>query len=331
MENGGILPLVFYEGDFLTALWIILGVLVFLAIAMLVITYICYRITFYAKPRKPRDLEYIPTPNGKIYDPYREQMREWVKEARELQPEEFSIKSFDGLTLYAKYYEFEPGAPIELMLHGYRGNAESDLSGGVQRCRALGRSSFIVDQRCAGKSDGKTISFGINEYRDCLSWVDFMVKHFGPDVKILLTGISMGASTVLLASGEELPPNVRGVLADCGYSSAEAIIKKVIRDMKLPPDLAYPFVKLGAKVYGRFDLDKNSPIEAVKHAKVPIILYHGEADAFVPCEMAHEIYEAIGGKKQLVTVKDAGHGLSYIMDSENYIKTLRDFFAEELS
>ena len=327
---GIIISVYFFEGDFLLALWIVIGAVAVLAAAMLITAFVCYRITFYAKPRRPHDPEYIPTPNGEIYDPYRDRMREWVLEARELCPQEFSIKSFDGLTLYAKYYEYEPGAPIELMFHGYRGNAESDLSGGVQRCRALGRSSFIVDQRCSGKSDGKTISFGINEYRDCLSWVDFMVEHFGPDVKIILTGISMGASTVLLASGEEMPKNVVGVLADCGYSSAEAIIKKVMRDMKLPPNIAYPFVKFGAKIFGGFNLDETSPIDAVKHATVPIILYHGEADAFVPCDMAKELLQAISTRKQLVTVKDAGHGLSYIMDSENYINTLREFFAEEL-
>ena len=81
------------------------------------------------------------------------------------------------------------------MFHGYRGSSERDLCGGVQRCFKLGRSALLVDQRAHGRSDGHIISFGVNERKDCLAWVDFMVKHFGPDVKIILTGISMGAST----------------------------------------------------------------------------------------------------------------------------------------
>ena len=153
----------------------------------------------------------------------------WMKEARKLVTEEFSIVSFDGLRLYGKFYEYEPDAPIELMFHGYRGSAERDLCGGVQRCFALGRSCLIVDQRTSEKSEGHVISFGINERRDCRAWVDFAVEHFGPDVKIVLTGISMGAATVMMAAGEPLPANVIGVLADCGYTSAKDIIKKVIR------------------------------------------------------------------------------------------------------
>ena len=143
---------------------------------------------------------------------------------------------------------------MEIMFHGYRGNAERDLSGGIQRCFALGRSVLLVDQRTSCGSEGNVISFGINEHRDCLSWVDFAVKHFGPDIKIILTGISMGASTVLMAAGKELPKNVVGVLADCGFSSAREIIKKCARDLKIPADLIYPFIKLGAKIFGHFNL-----------------------------------------------------------------------------
>lgn len=120
--------------------------------------------------------------------------------------EEFSITSFDGLTLREKYYEYAPGAPIELMLHGYRGESERDLCGGVQRCFALGRSALIVDQRACGNNEGHVITFGIKEHRDCLAWIDFMVKHFSPNTKIILTGISMGTSTVLMAAAKPLPP-----------------------------------------------------------------------------------------------------------------------------
>ena len=313
------------------ALWIVIGAVAVLAAAMLITAFVCYRITFYAKPRRPHDPEYIPTPNGEIYDPYRDRMREWVLEARELCPQEFSIKSFDGLTLYAKYYEYEPGAPIELMFHGYRGNAQRDLSGGVQRCFKLERSALIVDQRCSEKSEGNVITFGIKEHRDCLCWVDFMVKHFGEDVKIILTGISMGASTVLMAAGRELPENVIGVLADCGYSSPREIIRKVVHDMKLPVSLGYFFVKMGAKIYGGFDIEEYSPEEAMKTCTVPVILFHGDADDFVPCDMSRKVYDCCKSRKRLVTVEGAGHGLSYAVAPERYLAELREFFGPEAS
>jgi len=245
---------------------------------------------------------------------------------RAMPHEDVQITSFDGLTLCGKYYEYAPSAPIELMFHGYRGTAESDLCGGLKRCFALGHSAFIVDQRTAGGSGGEVISFGINESRDCHSWLAFMEERFGPEAKILLTGISMGAATVLMAAGEPLPETVVGVLADCGYTSPRAIIEKVIRDMHIPPTPAYPFVKLGAKLFGHFDLEENSPLEAVKRCRIPVLFFHGEEDDYVPCEMSRENYAACVAPKKLVTTPGASHGMCYLVDPEGYLRDMREFF-----
>lgn len=309
-------------------LWILLWIVLLLIILTLLISYICFYMAFYVPKRKEKNPEEYPIPEGEIYEPFRETMVGWMKEVRKLPHEEFSIKSFDGLTLRGKYYEYAPGAPIELMLHGYRGDAERDLCGGVQRCFALQRSALIVDQRSCGNSEGNVITFGIKEHRDCLDWVDFMVKHFGPDVKIILTGISMGASTVIIAAENPLPPNVVGVLADCGFTSAQEIIKKVIHQMKLPVAPVYPFVKLGAKIYGHFDLEERSAIEAAPKCTVPLILFHGENDDFVPCEMSRANYEACTSRKKILTIPGAGHGLSYPVSPNAYLDALREFFGE---
>lgn len=305
--------------------WIILGILVFVILAMLLITYVCFRITFYVPKKRPLKEEF-DIPKGKIYEPYRDAMVKWMKEVRAMPHKTFSITSFDGLTLQGKFYEYAPSAPIELMFPGYRGSADRDLCGGVQRCFALKRSALIVDQRACDDSEGTVISFGVNEHRDCLAWVDFMVNHFGPDVKIILTGISMGASTVIMAAGFPLPSNVVGVLADCGFTSAKDIIQVVIRVMKLPPKLTYPFVKFGAKLFGHFDLEDTPAVEAIKNCRVPVILFHGEADDFVPCYMSRENYEACPSTKKLVTIPGAGHGLSYLVAPEKYLDALSSFF-----
>ena len=308
-------------------IWILLSAIAFLVVATLIICYICFRMAFYVPPRKGPAADALDFPKGSIYMQYRDKISQWIIQTRQLPHEEMCITSFDGLKLYGNYYEYAPGAPIELMFHGYRGTAERDLSGGVQRCFKLGRSALIVDQRCCGRSEGNVITFGINEHRDCLSWLAHMRKRFGDDVKVIITGISMGAGTVMIAAGSpNLPDCVVGILADCGYSSPKDIIKKVIRDMKLPADLAYPFVKLGARIFGHFDLDETSPVEALKNSKVPVILIHGQDDDFVPCYMSQQCYDACSSKKQLVTVPGAGHGLSYPTDPEGYLQALREFF-----
>ena len=311
--------------------WIFLGAAAFLMAAVLVIAYICFRMAFYVPPRKPGTGDEIQFPEGEIYDPYREKMEKWTRETRQLPQQTLTIRSFDGLTLYGTYYEYAPGAPIELMFHGYRGSAERDLSGGVQRCFKLGHSALIVDQRCSSRSQGSVITFGIYEHRDCLAWLELMEEKFGPDARIILTGLSMGAATVLMAAGKPLPKTVIGVLADCGYSAPGDIMKQVIRQMGLPAGLVYPFVRLGAKLYGKFDPDSYSPVEAMKTCTVPVIFFHGESDDYVPCDMSRRVYDACTSRKKLVTVPDAGHGLSYPVAPAAYLEALREFFGLEAS
>ncbi len=299
-------------------LWVGLGI----AVALTLLTALtCFYITFYARRRKIT--EEFPIPNGKAYIPYREQMVGWMKETRSLPREAVSIRSFDGLTLRGYYYEYAPGAPIELMMPGYRGLADRDLCGGVQRCFALGRSALVVDQRACGDSEGRVITFGLRESRDCQDWAWYLHRRFEGQVPIYLTGISMGAATVLMAAGGDVPPSVVGVIADCGYSSAKAIIGKVIRQLHLPRFL-YAFVRLGAVLFGGFDPDKACPVEAVKHCRVPVMFAHGEGDDFVPCDMSRENYAACTAPKVLFTVPGAAHGLAYLGDPEGYIRVARE-------
>lgn len=309
-------------------LWIILGALGTLVTLAFLVTLYCFFKVFYSPKRTLPGSDEYPIPEGDIYEVHREQITEWTKEIRAANYERFYIESFDGLTLSGKYFEYAPGAPLEILFHGYRGNSERDLCGGVARCFALGRSALIVDHRAAGESEGHVITFGINERHDCLSWINFAVSHFGNDVKIIITGVSMGAATVMLAAAEDLPSNVVCALADCGYTSAEEIIKKIVAEMKLPPKLIYPFITLAARIFGRFDLNETSPMEAMKNAKIPVIFIHGDADDFVPCDMSKRLYEACVTQKKFVTIPGAGHGLAFPIDQTGYVEALRQFEQE---
>ena len=310
-------------------LWIGLGIVGFLSVVILITAYVCYRIMLYSKPRKlPGEGEY-EIPEGEIYAVFKEDMIGWTKMIRAYPYKEYSIQSFDGLTLRAKLYEYKPGAPIELMFHGYRGYAERDLSGGVERCFKLGHSALLIDHRGAGCSDGHVITFGILEKRDALRWVDFAVREFGQDARLILTGISMGAATVMMVAGEELPPQIQYVLADCGYTSPREIISKVMRDLKLPPALLYPCATLGARIFGGFNLNEDSPLEAMARCKLPVVFAHGDADDFVPYDMSVRLCEVCTGRhKKLVTIRGAGHGLAFPVARDEYVEALAEFKRE---
>ena len=240
------------------------------------------------------------------------------------------IKSFDGLSLFGRYYRGKEGAPLFIEFHGYKGDALRDLCGEDMVFKSLGASTLIVDQRAHGKSEGTTIAFGILERFDCLSWVKWANGRFG-SIPIFLAGISMGASSVLMASNLDLPKNVRGIIADCAYSSPKDIIRKVLGDIGLPVRLIYPFVCAGAKFFGKFDLNKFSPKKSVSESKTPIIIMHGEADDFVPCRMSGEIYDSCASEKYLYTFGGAGHGFSFAKDAEKYEHAVKDFFLKQLN
>jgi len=306
---------------------IVPAVLLAMAALVLAVALVCFLKVFYSPRRKPLRADEYPTPQGAIYDPHREQMVEWIKQIRAMPHTEYTVTSYDGLQLHATYYEQTKGAPIEILFHGYRGTGERDLNGGVFRCFDLGRNALIVDHRAAAKSEGHVITFGVRESRDVRQWVNFVLQNINPNAKIILTGISMGASTVMLAASKELPPNVVGILADCGYSSARAIIGKVAAQMRLPAKLLYPFVRLGARLFGGFDPDEADCVESMKHCRLPVIFYHGDRDDFVPCAMSEELYAACtSAHKQLVITPGAGHGLCFSTDPDGYKKELKAFF-----
>ena len=299
--------------------WIILIAALILTAAA--ISYYAYRKAFLSDRKRQEDWDGFIRRAGEEGP----QVRELMEQLKEITAEDVFINSFDGLKLHGRYYHVKDGAPLDIQFHGYNGNAMRDFCGGNKISRESGHNSLLIDQRAHGMSQGKTISFGINERKDCLSWVRYAVERFGEDTEIVLSGVSMGAATVLMASDLGLPKNVKAIVADCGYSSPKAIINKVMRDSGLPDKLMYPFVWLGAMVFGKFNLTESSAVSAVPESDVPILIIHGGADDFVPCYMAEEIYKACRSEKKLLIVPGAGHGMSYLVDKDLYEKTVKDF------
>ena len=306
-------------------MWTVLLILAVLVLLVLAVAWVCFFLAFYMPEKGKKPKSEFDLPKGKIYEPYADAMIGWMKEVRAMPHEELQITSFDGLTLRGKYYEYAPGAPIELMFHGYRGAAERDLCGGVQRCFKLGHSALLVEQRASSRSQGNVITFGLREHRDCLRWAEFAQEKFGEDAKIILCGISMGATTVLMAAGEELPMCVVGVLADCGFSSAKEIICKVLRQIHLPQKLFYPLIRLGAKLYGGFALEQADATQAMTRCRLPVLFFHGTDDDYVPWQMSQKNFDACASQKKLVLVPGAGHGLSYLLDPQGYLAAVREF------
>lgn len=280
------------------------------------ISFYAYRNCFYSPADRQQDPYALM--HGSQYEAVKDTIYACTRVMDETPCEVVSTQSFDGLKLQARLYRVRENAPFQIIFHGYKSVALRDCAGGFAMSLQLGFNVLAVDQRAHSASEGHTITFGIKERYDCLSWIRYVNDRFGGNTPVILSGISMGAATVLMASELELPNNVAAILADCPYNAPAAIIRKVCADRKYPVNATMPFVRLGARLFGKFDLAECSASDAVKRAKVPILLFHGEDDRFVPCNMSKVIYENCASPAFLYTFPDAGHGLCYMINRQRY-------------
>ena len=284
--------------------------------------YYAYYIAFYS-PMKDR--EKIPEIKDEKYKVHKDAIRDLYRELQSKPCEFVTVQSRDRLTLSGRYYHVKDGAPLAIGFHGYRSCWLIDFCGGADIAFKMGHNVLLIDERAHGKSQGRSITFGIKERHDLLCWVDYALNRFGADIKILLYGVSMGAATVLMASGLKLPENVKGIIADCPYSSPLDIILEVGKQTGYPPKLIRPFVILGAKIFGGFDVMEISAEEAVRNSRIPILLIHGADDNFVPAEMSEEIAKSNPEKITRYTFPGADHALSYMVDTPRYRKLVTEF------
>lgn len=305
----------------MTALWILAA----LAVVALLISFCTFRTAFYAPPGKH------PTADnpmkGAQYRAVADDIRRISHIMEQIPCEDVFIRSFDGTRLHGRYYHVKDGAPLEILCHGYRSCAYRDCSGGHALSRKMGFNALVIDQRAHGESGGRVITFGVLERQDLLCWISYANQRFSPNVPMILCGLSMGAATVLMASELNLPENVAAIIADSPYSTPSAIIEKVCADRHYPVSLCRPFLRLGAFVFGHFHLNACSATDAVRHARVPILLIHGEDDHFVPCEMSREIAANCASRVEVQTFPGAGHGLSYLVDPVRYERVVFDFLS----
>ena len=303
---------------------IVLEIAARLFVLILAAAYVCYRLAFSVP--KPSEKAMFSLPDTEQYRPYAETARRMIRAALEIPHAPVNAMSYDGNVLFGKCYRTSPSAPWLLMIHGYRSAAERDFSGGLPVGLENGYNVLLVDQRAHGKSGGRCLTFGVKERFDCKSWVDFIVSEAGADAKIVLYGMSMGAATVLMATGCDLPKNVVGIAADCGYTSPREIIRKVIRDVHCPLFPTYALIRLGGILFGGFDLESASAAEAMERCDLPVLFIHGEDDRFVPCRMGRENFaHCRSAEKRLLTVPNAGHGMSYMADKTAYLHAVSAF------
>lgn len=258
--------------------------------------------------------------------PYAEMIKEGIHFVDTREHIRVYTESFDGLRLAASYYSCNSKRTV-IVFHGYRSTGRRDYSCAVQMYLDMGLNVLLVDQRSHGESEGRLITFGVKERHDVVSWVHYVLDYLGEDMQIFLSGLSMGASTVMMAASLPLPENVKGIVADCGFTSPAAIIGRVAKqNFHVDGRVAVAVLNVMSRVIGKFSLYECDTPQILSSSDIPILFIHGKSDDFVPSQMSVESYNAARGEKEICLVEGAGHGLSYLFDREGVTAALKKFF-----
>ena len=326
---GNIRYVFFISGDSVN-FWIILLIV---AICLFFIVFgIFYFLFCFAFLRRKNDVDNLDSPSNDFLGEYKEAVRQGIAFADSQHKTEVTIKSFDGLTLVADYYKNGNSKNTIILFHGYRSAPKRDFSCAIEMYYKMGLNILIVDQRAHGRSGGKFITFGVKERYDVKSWVNYIIDTFGKDVNIVLDGLSMGATTVLLASELDLPENVKCLIADCGFSSPYEIIKRVsVKYYHINSEAVMRILDIYCRLFGSFSIYGISTVDAMRKNSIPVFLCHGKADDFVPSFMSQQAFDAAVCEKQLHLAENAGHGMSFLYDTQVITNKLKLFITTHIS
>lgn len=235
------------------------------------------------------------------------------------------ITSSDNLKLHSYQIKNETSSDKWVItVHGYTSEG-INMSSYAKKYYDNGYNVLIPDLRAHGLSEGDYIGMGWDDRLDIISWINYILNE-DPNAQIILHGVSMGAATVLMTSGEEIPSNVKAIVADCGYTSVWDEFAYQLDDLFSLPE--FPILNVSsivAKIRAGYFLGEASSIDQVKKSKTPILYIHGDQDDFVPYYMMEELYNATSSEKEMLTIKGAEHAKASEVDPEIYWTSVNNF------
>ena len=304
----------------MVTLIIIFSILGVLLVAFLAALLYIYFFTFYS-PHKGQN-EDVRVDGNKIYAGKEDEVKNLIKTVKAIPYEDIYTESYDHKKLHARLYKRNSNK-VAILCHGYRGTACRDFSGGTTSLVNMGVNVILIDERAHGQSEGHSVTFGIKERKDILSWINKAKEIFGNDIEITLIGISMGGASVLM-SAEFVDENIK-IIADSPYNRVRDIIEITINMYKLPPKIFYPIVKLSGLLFAHINTSKGCASESVRKGKSKILIIHGNKDSIVPQRYSETIYLENTDKVQYEIFPDTEHGMGYLSNNKRYLELIKNF------
>lgn len=216
-----------------------------------------------------------------------------------------------------------------LIIHGYGTCAIDMMHIGYMYHHDLGYNIFLYDQYGHGLSEGDVIQMGWKDRYNALACLRVMGEGVLPaySQQIVVHGISMGAATTMMLSGEsDLPSSVKAFVDDCGYTSVWDEFKGEMKARFGLP--AFPLLHMSSAIcklrYG-WSFGEASALDQVAKCHLPMLFIHGTEDTFVPTSMVQPLYDAHPGPKNLWLAPGSVHAYSYHDHPEEYTRRVGEF------
>jgi len=306
---------------------VILIIIAIVLVAAVVVAVGTYEFTFVHRMNKRLDPFIMTDFDKNYYGEFTDNMLNSSKLMSSTDHKHVFIKSFDGLKLNGHLYDAHPGNPLVIFFHGYHGSYLRDGYGTFRYCMEHNLNILMIEERSHCKSEGHIISFGINERKDAVKWVEYAHEIMPEGTKILLSGVSMGAATVMMSTDLlEDNDSVIGFIEDCGYTSPKAIIINTAKNMGFPTGICYPLTKIAVRLLGKINIEEAAAEESLTKISKPILFVHGDKDGFVPTAMCPVLFEKCTSKnKQMKIIPGAEHAIAALVDYPDFEKAVTDF------
>lgn len=261
--------------------------------------------------------------------------RRWARAAEGFRS--VTIQAVDGLQLWSVFLPAEGSHRWAICMHGYHDTYESMGAIG-RRYYETGWNVLMPDQRGHGKSEGDYVGWGYDERLDLVAWINHVVRR-DPQAEIVIHGVSMGAATVLMATGGPLPRQVKAAVSDCAFTTVEEEMRHVVLQRakrmpsipaSVPVGVLFALLRRTALRRAGYDLRNAAPEAAVAHSKTPTLFIHGTEDTLVPDYMMSRLYQAARCPKSFLWLPEAGHAMAVGTDPDLYWATVDTFLQEHL-
>lgn len=278
------------------------------------------------KPKALKDAEKMIS-GSQSSDTYLEELGQAAEKLSKRENETIEITSHDGIKLIGHWVPCKSARRIILAMHGWRSTWYSDFGLISDFLEKNDCSVLFAEQRAQNNSGGDYMGFGLIERYDCLDWINWIIEHCNSDLPIYLDGVSMGATTVLMASALDLPKSVHGIVADCGFTSPDDIWKHVAnKNLHIPYGIRRGMANNLCKKKIQYGPQDYSTVKALQNTSIPVLFIHGTEDRFVPVDMTYENYKTCISPKKLFVVPGADHCMSYFIDKEGYESAVKEFW-----